>query len=119
MDQIRAMRVFVRVAERGSLTAASLDLGLSRGGASAIVTELEKYLGVQLIERTTRSLRLTEDGQYYLEKARAITEAVTNLEDEVGSAERQPRGQGESTFRKAGPGVSKAVSALAIRSRKL
>ncbi|KJS09272.1 MAG: hypothetical protein VR78_16415, partial [Hoeflea sp. BRH_c9] len=93
MDQIRAMRVFVRVAERGSLTAASLDLGLSRGGASAIVTELEKYLGVQLIERTTRSLRLTEDGQYYLEKARAITEAVTNLEDEVGSAERQPRGR--------------------------
>lgn len=93
MDQIRAMKVFQRVAERGSLSAASLDLGLSRGGASAIVTELEKYLGVQLIERTTRSLRLTEDGVYYLEKARAITEAVANLEDEVGSAERQPRGR--------------------------
>ena len=93
MDQIRAMKVFMRVAERGSLSAASLDLGLSRGGASAIVTELEKYLGVQLIERTTRSLRLTEDGQHYLEKARGITEAVANLEDEVGSAERQPRGR--------------------------
>jgi len=93
MDQLKAMKVFQRVAERGSLTAASLDLGLSRGGASAIVTELEKYLGVQLIERTTRSLRLTEDGLYYLEKARAITEAVANLEDEVGSAERQPRGR--------------------------
>lgn len=93
MDQLKAMKVFQRVAERGSLTAASLDLGLSRGGASAVVTELEKYLGVQLIERTTRSLRLTEDGLYYLEKARAITEAVANLEDEVGSAERQPRGR--------------------------
>ena len=93
MDQLKAMKVFQRVAERGSLTAASLDLGLSRGGASAVVAELEKYLGVQLIERTTRSLRLTEDGQYYLEKARAITEAVANLEDEVGSAERQPRGR--------------------------
>jgi LysR family transcriptional regulator, regulator for bpeEF and oprC len=93
MDQLKAMKVFQRVAERGSLTAASLDLGLSRGGASAVVTELEKYLGVQLIERTTRSLRLTEDGLYYLEKTRAITEAVANLEDEVGSAERQPRGR--------------------------
>ena len=93
MDQLKAMKVFQRVAERGSLSAASLDLGLSRGGASAIVTELEKYLGVQLIERTTRSLRLTEDGSYYLERARAITEAVANLEDEVGSAERQPRGR--------------------------
>ncbi|WP_322989710.1 LysR family transcriptional regulator [Hoeflea sp.] len=93
MDQIRAMKVFLRVAERGSLTAASLDLGLSRGGASSVLTELERYLGVQLIERTTRSLRLTEDGQYYLDKARAITEAVENLEDEVGSAERQPRGR--------------------------
>ncbi|MCY0146272.1 LysR family transcriptional regulator [Hoeflea sp. G2-23] len=93
MDQIKAMKVFLRVAERGSLTAASFDLGLSRGGASAIVTELERYLGVQLIERTTRSLRLTEEGQYYLDKARAITEAVENLEDEVGSAERQPRGR--------------------------
>ncbi|AKI01279.1 transcriptional regulator, LysR family [Hoeflea sp. IMCC20628] len=93
MDQIRAMKVFLRVAERGSLTAASLDLGLSRGGASAIITELEKYLGVQLIERTTRSLRLTEDGQFYLDRARSITEAVTNLENEVGRAERQPRGR--------------------------
>ncbi|KGF68778.1 hypothetical protein LL06_14720 [Hoeflea sp. BAL378] len=93
MDQLKAMKVFQRVAERGSLSAASLDLGLSRGGASAVLTELEKYLGVQLIERTTRSLRLTEDGLYYLEKARAITEAVANLEDEVGSAERQPRGR--------------------------
>lgn len=93
MDQLRAMKVFQRVAERGNLSAASLDLGLSRGGASAVLAELEKYLGVQLVERTTRSLRLTEDGHYYLEKARAITEAVANLEDEVGSAERQPRGR--------------------------
>ena len=71
MDHLRAMRVFLRVAERGNLTAASNDLGLSRGSASAIMSELEKYLGVQLLERTTRSLRLTEDGQLYLERANA------------------------------------------------
>lgn len=87
------MRVFIRVAERGNLTAASSDLGLSRGGASAIVSELEKYLGVQLLERTTRRLRLTEDGQHYLKQARDIVAMVESLEDDVGSSERQPRGR--------------------------
>lgn len=93
MDQIRAMRVFLRVAERGSLSAASTDLGLARGAASAIVAELERYLGVQLIERTTRSLRLTDDGLYYRDRARTIVAEVESLEDEVGGAERQPRGR--------------------------
>ena len=93
MDQLRAMRVFLRVAERGSLSAASTDMGLARGAASAIVAELERYLGVQLIERTTRSLRLTDDGLYYRDRARAIVAEVESLEDEVGSAERQPRGR--------------------------
>ncbi|GAB4348594.1 MAG: LysR family transcriptional regulator [Oricola sp.] len=86
------MRVFLRVAERGSLSAASTDLGLARGAASAIVAELERYLGVQLIERTTRSLRLTDDGRYYRDRARMIVAEVESLEDEVGGAERQPRG---------------------------
>ncbi len=93
MDHLRAMRVFIRVAERGNLTATSSDLGLSRGGASAIVSELEKYLGVQLLERTTRRLRLTEDGQQYLEQARDIIAMVEGLEDDIGSSERQPRGR--------------------------
>ena len=69
MDHLRAMRLFVRVAELGSLTAASTDLGYARGAASAIVAELERYLGVQLLERTTRRLRLTEDGARYLDRA--------------------------------------------------
>ncbi|SOE17523.1 LysR family transcriptional regulator [Hoeflea halophila] len=93
MDHLKAMKVFQRIAERGSLSAASLDLGLSRGGASAVLSELEAYLGVQLIERTTRRLRLTEDGRHYLERSRSITEAVQILEDEIGAAERQPRGR--------------------------
>ena len=93
MDQLRAMRIFVRVAERGSLSAASVDLGLARGAASAIMSDLERYLGVQLLERSTRSLRLTDDGRHYLERARSILADVESLEDEVGGAERQPRGR--------------------------
>lgn len=86
------MRVFLRVAELGSLTAASEDLGYARGAASAIVKDLEAYLGVQLLERTTRNLRLTDDGQHYAERARAILSDITGLEDEIGAAERRARG---------------------------
>jgi LysR family transcriptional regulator for bpeEF and oprC len=92
MDRLRAMQVFLRVAERGSLTAASADLGYARGAASAIVKELEARLGVQLLERTTRKLRLTEDGRHYAERARAILADVDLLEADVGRAERTPRG---------------------------
>lgn len=92
MNQFRAMRIFERVAERGSLTAASIELGLARGAASATVAELERYLGVQLLERSTRKLRLTEDGQTYLQGVRRILADVAMLEEAVGSAERQPRG---------------------------
>ncbi len=92
MDHFRAMRIFLRVAERGSLTAASEELGYARGAASAVVKELETYLGVQLLERTTRSLRLTEEGGRYAERAREILAEVECLEDEVGGAERAARG---------------------------
>ncbi len=92
MDQIRAMRFFIRSAERGSLTAASEDFGYARGAASAIVSELERFLGVQLFERTTRKLRLTEDGEHYLKRAREIVSEIDGLNDEIGSAEKLPRG---------------------------
>lgn len=92
MDHLRAMRVFLRVAELGSLTAASEDLGFARGAASAIVKDLEAYLGVQLLARTTRNLRLTEEGTLYAERARAILSDIRSLEDEVGGTERAARG---------------------------
>lgn len=93
MDHLKAMRVFQRVAERASLAMASEDLGLSRGSASAIVSQLERHLGVQLLERNTRSLRLTDDGLRYLERARGILGEVEQLEEEIGSAEKAARGR--------------------------
>lgn len=93
MDILRAMSVFRRVADRGSLSAASADMGLARGAASAIVSQLEERLGVQLLERTTRRLRLTEDGHRYLERAARILDEVSELEEDVGAAEREPRGR--------------------------
>lgn len=85
MDQLRAMRVFVRVAERNSFTAAAADLGLSHGMASAIVKHIETRLGVELIRRTTRRMALTDAGRTYLDRARAILDEVDALEQDVGA----------------------------------
>lgn len=111
MDHLRAMRLFVRVAELGSLTAASTDLGYARGAASASLTELEAYMGVQLVERTTRSLRLTDEGLRYLERARRILSEVEEMEAEIGSAERLPQGRLRV---QVPPGVARIMLAPAL-----
>lgn len=64
------IRSFIAVAEHGSFTAAADATGLSKAGLSQQVTALEKALGVQLLYRTTRILRLTEVGQGYYEMCR-------------------------------------------------
>jgi LysR family transcriptional regulator for bpeEF and oprC len=112
LDHLHAMRIFLRVAELGSLTAASEDLGYARGAASAVVKDLEAYLGVQLLERTTRSLRLTEDGQDYAARARAILSDVTSLEEEIGAAERRARGLLRVQIP---PGLARRIVAPALR----
>ena len=111
MDHIRAMRVFVRVAERGSLSGASDELGYARGAASNILKDLEQYMGVQLLERTTRKIRLTEEGRIYVERARAILADITDLEEEIGAAERRPRGRLRIQIP---PGLTRRVVAPAL-----
>jgi LysR family transcriptional regulator for bpeEF and oprC len=81
MDRLRAMQVFVRVAERGSFTAAAADLGLSHGMASAVVRQIEAGLGVELIRRTTRRMALTAEGLDYLERARRILDEVAEMDE--------------------------------------
>jgi LysR family transcriptional regulator for bpeEF and oprC len=83
MDRLRAMTVFVRVAERGSFAGASADLGLSHGTASAVVKEIEAALGVELIRRTTRRMALTDAGLEYLSRARRILDEVEELDESV------------------------------------
>lgn len=92
MDRIRAMKVLLRTVERGSFAAASQDLGLSHGAASAIVKELEQYLGVTLLHRTTRSLRATDEGERYIARARLLLAELQELEEDTSGAGREPRG---------------------------
>lgn len=78
MDRLDAMRVFVAVAELESFAAASRRLRLSPAAATRAVATLEDHLGLMLLNRTTRSVRLTERGAIYLESCRRV---LTDLED--------------------------------------
>lgn len=70
MLRLDDLNVFVRTADRGSLSAAARELEISPALASAAVKRLEGELGLRLFARTTRSLRLTEQGEHYLDHAR-------------------------------------------------
>ena len=76
MDHFAAMQVFVRVVEAGGLSAAGRALGLAPSTVTRRINELEAALGVRLLQRTTRTLSLTEAGETYFERAREIMGAV-------------------------------------------
>ena len=81
MDQLTAIRVFTRVAERGSFAQAAEELDISRAAASAHVAALEKHLGARLLNRTTRKVSLTAEGSDYLQRTRRILEELADAEE--------------------------------------
>ena len=72
MDLISGMRVFVAIADNGSLAKAGRELDLSSSVVSKSISALEDRLGARLLNRTTRSVSLTEVGFAYLDRARRI-----------------------------------------------
>jgi len=92
MDRLTAMDVFVRVAETGSFTAVAEHLGLARSMVTRQVSGLEAHLGVKLIARSTRSLKLTAEGEVYLERCREILGLVGAAEGDLSGGDRFPRG---------------------------
>ncbi|HKT97441.1 MAG TPA: LysR substrate-binding domain-containing protein [Paraburkholderia sp.] len=85
--------VFVTVIDAGSITAAAEKLEQTVSGVSRALTRLEKQLGVALILRTTRRLQLTEEGELFLERARAILAAMEDAEEAVSRYREQPSGR--------------------------
>ncbi|TNE48050.1 MAG: LysR family transcriptional regulator [Deltaproteobacteria bacterium] len=92
MDRWANMNVFARVARLGSFTRAAEELRMSTTAVSRRVSELEQHLGVLLLQRTTRTLHLTEEGQHYLAQCEGLLEAVEQLEAEVVSSKTLARG---------------------------
>ena len=93
MDKLRAMAGFVRIVEKGSLTAAAADLGASLPSMVRTLAMLERELGVTLLNRTTRRLHLTDEGRHYLEQCRAILGQVQEAEATLHSRRTAPRGK--------------------------
>jgi DNA-binding transcriptional LysR family regulator len=86
------MGIFQCVIERGSFAGAADDMGLSPSAVSKLITRLELRLGVRLINRTTRRLALTPEGEIYLKRSRDILHAIGAVEAEIASARLSPRG---------------------------
>ncbi|MDR5853287.1 LysR family transcriptional regulator [Caballeronia sp. LZ062] len=92
MDHLQSMKVFVRVADLGSFARAASAMDISNAVATRHVADLESRLGTRLLNRTTRSLSLTESGQVYLERARQILDELEDVEQMVVARNHEPLG---------------------------
>lgn len=90
MDSLDAMRLFARIVERRSFSAAATDLGLPRSTATEAVQHLEQRLGVRLLQRTTRRVSPTLDGEAYYRRCLDIIADVEDAESAFTGA--KPRG---------------------------
>jgi DNA-binding transcriptional LysR family regulator len=93
MDKLRAMSSFVRIVEKGSLTAAAASLDVSLPSMVRTLAALERDLGVTLLNRTTRRLHLTDEGRQYLERCGTILSQVNEAEAELHARRTAPRGR--------------------------
>jgi len=92
VDRFRTMESFVRVVRAGSFTIAASQLGLSRALVSRHVGDLEGRLGVRLLNRSTRSLALTEEGTAYLEFCERVFRDIESNERSILRTRLEPAG---------------------------
>jgi len=91
-EQLKSMVVFAQVIEQGSLSAAAKHLGLSRAVVSYHLKKLETQLDVKLLNRSTRSINLTEPGQAYYERCRVIAEQANAANQQIENFKSEPIG---------------------------
>ena len=93
MDRIDAMQAFVTVADLEGFAPAARKLGLSPSGVTRLIAALEERLGARLLQRTTRSVTLTDVGTRYLERARRILADVEEAEAAAEGERTRPSGR--------------------------
>jgi DNA-binding transcriptional LysR family regulator len=93
MDRIEAMQAFVAVADLRGFAPAARKLGLSPSGVTRLIAALEEHLGARLLQRTTRSVALTDVGSRYLERARRILADVEEAEVSAQDERTRPGGR--------------------------
>ena len=91
-DVVHGMLVFTKVVQAGSLSAAARELGVSTAVVSRTLAALEARLGVRLVNRTTRSLHLTDEGASYYETCQRILAEIDEADAAVTSRHIEPQG---------------------------
>lgn len=92
MDQLQAIRAFARVVEAGNFTRAADSLDMPNATLSKLVQELEAHLGVRLLQRTTRRVTVTPEGQDYYAKATRVLRDLEDIDSTFNIARSRPRG---------------------------
>ena len=92
MDRLDAMKVFVVTVDEGSLAAAGRKLGRSPAAVSRAIAFLEARAGAELLHRTTRSIKLSEEGERYAETCRRVLSELDQVDVMVGGGKSAPRG---------------------------
>ena len=90
---IHDIATFVAVAQNASFTKAAEKLATSKSNVGKAVQRLETRLGTRLLQRTTRAVRLTEDGELYLDAARAALDGLSEAETALSARRNEPVGR--------------------------
>ncbi|QEI06235.1 LysR family transcriptional regulator [Pigmentiphaga aceris] len=93
MDHLHAIRVFLRVVDAGSFTRAADTMGMPRSSVTSLVKQLEAHVGVVLIQRSTRSFSLTEQGEQYHRYCVDVLAGLENMEASLRGDTAKPRGR--------------------------
>jgi len=93
MDRLQAMQVFARVVEAHSFTKAAESLDMPASSVTRVIKELEDYLGVRLLQRTTRHISLTPDGSVYYDQCRRLLADIEAVESSFPGSAGRPRGK--------------------------
>lgn len=93
MDQVLALRVFVRIAESGSFSKAADSMNMPRPTVTKLVQDLERHLGTKLLQRTTRRVSVTPEGTAYYERANRLLGDLAEMDDLASRARAQPTGR--------------------------
>lgn len=92
MDTLKSIRVFSKIVEFGSLSSAAVDMNISPAMASKHLKHLENFVEARLIHRTTRSLRLTEEGKLYYEHCQSALNKIDEIRQMLGAGKGVPSG---------------------------
>lgn len=92
MNPVSELAFFTQLVRVGSLAATARELNLTPPAVSKRLAQLEQRLGVRLLNRTTRSISLTAEGETYLVNARRILEEIEEMERQVSSSRAEPKG---------------------------